>query len=91
MLSKDEVQHIAELARIGLSENDLEKYTVELSSVLDWVDKLKEADIEAMPRKIHSAINIFREDEAVNFLEKDKLIDLFPEKKERFNKVRSVF
>lgn len=91
MLSKNEVQHIAELARIGLSENDLEKYTVELSSVLDWVDKLKEADIEAMPQKIHSASNICREDEPVDFLEKDRIISLFPGKKGMFNKIRAVF
>lgn len=92
MLSKEEVQHIAELARIGLSEKELEKYASELSGVLEWVDQLKRVNVEGISPAAHSigARNVYREDKAVKFPGKDKIIDLFPEKKERFNKVRSV-
>ncbi len=92
MLTKDEVQHIAELARIGLSGEELEKYTTELSGVLEWVDQLKKVDVEGVPPIAHStgARNIYREDAVLEFPGKDKIIDLFPEKKERFNKVKSV-
>lgn len=92
MLSKDEVKHIAELARIGLSDKELEKYTTELSGVLEWVDQLKEVNVEGVTPVAHStgSHNISREDKADEFSGKDKIIDLFPDKKGRFNKVKSV-
>ncbi|NCB08100.1 MAG: aspartyl/glutamyl-tRNA amidotransferase subunit C, partial [Bacteroidia bacterium] len=45
MLSKEETQHIAKLARLGLSESEIEKYQKDLSAILGYVDKLKSADI----------------------------------------------
>ena len=40
-LTKEEVLHVARLARIGLSEEDIEKYQVQLKQLLDDVDKIK--------------------------------------------------
>ncbi len=45
MLNKEEVKHIAKLARLGLTESEIEKYQKELSSILDYIEKLKEADV----------------------------------------------
>lgn len=53
MLSKQEVKHIAKLARLGLTEKEAEKYRQELSKILDYIEKLKEADVadaESMSR-----------------------------------------
>ena len=43
-LTKEEVLHVAYLARINLSDKDIEKYQVELKQLIDDIDKIK--DIE---------------------------------------------
>lgn len=45
-LTKDEVRHVAKLARLNLSDEELEKYTSQLESVFKHFDKLKEIDTE---------------------------------------------
>ncbi len=42
MLSRDQVLHVARLARLELSEDELERYAGELSKVVDWIDKIGE-------------------------------------------------
>lgn len=93
MISKDEVKHIAELARIGVSEKDVEKFSRDLSVVLDWVEELKKADIKEISevKHISGMENSVREDKAEKFLEAEKIIELFPEKKERYDRVKSIF
>lgn len=93
MITKDEVKHIAELARIGVSEKDVEKFSRDLSVVLDWIEELKKADIEGISEVSHISgmENFVREDKVEKFLEAEKIIELFPEKKERYDKVKSIF
>lgn len=43
-LTQDQVKHIANLARLALNDNELEKYTSELSQILDYVEQLQELD-----------------------------------------------
>lgn len=43
-LTKEEVLHVAHLARIAVSEEEIEKYQVELKRILDAVDKIKEVN-----------------------------------------------
>lgn len=92
MITKEEVKHIARLARIGVSEREVEKFSQDLSSVLDWVEELKEVDIRKAKEisSVSERKNALREDEPRKFSKADKLIDLFPEKEERYAKVKSV-
>jgi aspartyl-tRNA(Asn)/glutamyl-tRNA(Gln) amidotransferase subunit C len=92
MISKDEVKHIASLARIGLSEKEVEKYSKDLSAVLEWVDELKKADIKGIEPIAHiTGMNsISREDKNEEFENKEEIIKLFPEKKNGYDKVKSV-
>jgi aspartyl-tRNA(Asn)/glutamyl-tRNA(Gln) amidotransferase subunit C len=93
MLTKEEVKHIAELARIGLSEKEVTGYSKELSSILDWVEQLKEADVRNAEPTAHIAgvNNIMRKDKVEDFIDRDKIVSLFPEKKERYDKVKAIF
>lgn len=43
-LTKEEVLHVAHLARISVSDEEIEKYQVELKQLLDDIDKIKEVD-----------------------------------------------
>lgn len=95
MLSKDEVKKIANLARIEISEDEAEKYSTELSDILGFVEKLNEADTEGIEPIAHitGAKNVLREDRVVEYSDETKinLINNFPEKKDRFDKVKAVF
>lgn len=48
-LTKDQVRHIAKLARLKLTEEEVEKFTTELTSILTYVDMLKEVDTKNVP------------------------------------------
>lgn len=93
MITKDEVKHIAELARIGVSKKDVEKFSRDLSVVLDWVEELKKVNIEKIfeVKHISGIENSLREDKVEKFLPTEKIIELFPEKKGRYDKVKSIF
>lgn len=95
MISKKQVLHIAKLARIALSSREEEKYQKELSSILDFVDKLKEVDVGRVEPTFHSLLlkNVMREDEArpKPREETQRLRALMPETKDDFLKVKAVF
>ncbi len=48
-LSRGEVEHIAELARLALSDEELVLYQEQLSAILDYFERLQELDTEAIP------------------------------------------
>jgi aspartyl-tRNA(Asn)/glutamyl-tRNA(Gln) amidotransferase subunit C len=94
MLSKEEVKHIAKLARLGLSESEIEGFQKDLSSILDYIEKLKELDISEIPVTSHSVglENVMRTDESrVDKGDAGKLLELAPETKAGFIKVKSIF
>lgn len=44
-LTKEEVMHVAHLSRIGITDNEIEKYQYELKQLLDDVDKIKDIEV----------------------------------------------
>lgn len=65
-LTVDQVQHIADLARIELTQSEKEKYADELSAVLGFVEQLSsiKTDNIAPTSQVTGLVNIFRNDEA---------------------------
>lgn len=63
-LSAGQVEHIAKLARIELTEKEKEKFTKELSSILDYVEQLNKVNTDKIDRitQITGLENIVRED-----------------------------
>jgi aspartyl-tRNA(Asn)/glutamyl-tRNA(Gln) amidotransferase subunit C len=92
MISKEEVKHIASLARIGLDKKEVEKFSHDLSAVLDWIDQLKEVDVKGVEPTAHitGMDNISREDKNREFGNKEGIVKLFPEEKNGYDKVKSV-
>jgi aspartyl-tRNA(Asn)/glutamyl-tRNA(Gln) amidotransferase subunit C len=92
MITKEEVQHIAGLARIGLSEKEVEIYSKDISSILDWISELKEVDVTGVSPTAHitGMENRLREDAQIDFENKSAVINLFPDRKDNFDKVKSV-
>lgn len=46
MLTKEEVLHVAHLARISVTDDEIEKYQIDLKKLLDDVDKIKDIEVE---------------------------------------------
>lgn len=94
MISKEEILHIATLARIGVSQADVEKYQYDLSEILDYFKKLEKLDVENVEPIGHitGMQNAFRSDQNSDFgsLGKQALMENAPEVKEGYIKVKSV-
>jgi aspartyl-tRNA(Asn)/glutamyl-tRNA(Gln) amidotransferase subunit C len=82
MLSRDQVLHVARLARLELSEEELERHAGELSKVVDWIDKITElGDLEDVPPTSHvvALTNQLRADEPHASLPWDAALDQAPD------------
>jgi aspartyl-tRNA(Asn)/glutamyl-tRNA(Gln) amidotransferase subunit C len=94
MISKEKVKHIAKLARLALSEKEIENYQKELSKILEYIEKLKEVDVSGIEPVFHplKIKNVMREDVEVKkeINQIKKLIELMPEKKGGYLKVKKV-
>jgi len=97
-IDKKQVEHIAKLARIGLNDEEKEKFSKELSQILDYFEKLKEVDTENVsPMAQATGIkNVLREDEEEKIEKKDRdtrrkrILENVPEKEGEYIKVKSV-
>lgn len=94
MISKKQVEHIAHLARLKLSEKEKEKFSKELSQILDFVEKLNEVDVLGVePFMAGEIVGVSREDKAVPKSEElvNKLMANVPNKSGRLVKTRKIF
>ncbi|MCK4454049.1 Asp-tRNA(Asn)/Glu-tRNA(Gln) amidotransferase subunit GatC [Candidatus Parcubacteria bacterium] len=89
-----DVEHIARLARLELSQDEVERMRKELSSILDYFDLLKKINVKKVKPTSHSfsVENVMREDlpKKQPKEKNDKLLKVMPEKKGRYTKVKSV-
>ena len=88
-LSKEEVLHVAYLARINLSEKDIEKYRVELKKLMDDIDKIKDIkdfDEDEMFSPVTSLCPL-REDEPGEMLDYKEVMKNVPSKEGNFVEV----
>jgi len=94
MISEQDVKHIAKLARLGLTQNEIRKFQKELSSILNYIEKLKEVDISKAEPTSHpiEVKNVMRDDEVRSTKSevRKKIMDLAPETKEGYLKVKSI-
>ena len=89
-----DVKHIAKLARLGLSADELAKIEKELSLVFDFFKELEQVDVSGVKPTSHPHLleNITREDVAKKQLPEtiNKLVESSPETKNRYVKVKAV-
>jgi aspartyl-tRNA(Asn)/glutamyl-tRNA(Gln) amidotransferase subunit C len=64
-ISREEVLHVARLARLALTDEEVERFRVQLSAILEAVGKVSELDLEGIPPTSHplDLVNVFAEDE----------------------------
>ena len=92
-ISRPEVDKIANLARLELSEAEKEKYAEELGAILSYIDKLKEVDTEntAITSQVNGLSNILREDKVAASEDFVQLVKMAPEHEDGLIRVKAVF
>lgn len=93
-ISKDQVQHIARLARLKLTDVEVDKFSTQLSAIFEYVDLLNEVDTEgvAPTSQVTGLENVMREDEVTTLCEPRELLACSPLPIEKDQiKVKSVF
>lgn len=91
-LTSEEVLHIARLARIALSEDDVQRFTAQLSGILDHFEALAAVDTEGLEPTAHPLplSNIMRDDEVKPSLPQSEAIANAPLTEDGYIRVRAV-
>jgi len=91
-LSREEVKHLALLARLGLSDSELEQFREQLSNILDNFEILQRVDTTDVLPTSHSIAleNVLRDDETISSLPVEDVLSNSPDREENYFKVRAV-
>jgi aspartyl-tRNA(Asn)/glutamyl-tRNA(Gln) amidotransferase subunit C len=91
-LSRDEVLHVAKLARVGLSEAEVVKFQEQLSQILEHFDALQAIDTAAVPPTTHSLPlhSVMAEDEPRPSLPREAVLANAPLAQDGHLRVRAV-
>ena len=91
-ITKKDVEHVARLARIKLTEDEKENFTRQLGAILDYINLLNEVDtstVEPMAQPVPLQ-NVFRKDTAQASGLEEKIMGQAPEKEDAFFKVLKI-
>jgi aspartyl-tRNA(Asn)/glutamyl-tRNA(Gln) amidotransferase subunit C len=91
-ISEEQVRHVARLARLGLSDEEVERFREQLSAILDAVGKVGELDLDDVEPTSHplDLVNVFGEDEARPSLSLDDALANAPDAENGFFGVPAV-
>jgi len=91
-LSREEVVHIALLARLGLTETELDRFREQLSNILENFEVLQQVDTSGVPPTAQSLPlqNVMKGDEAAPSLTRSQILANAPRREDNFFKVRAV-
>src|SRR5579863_9103529 len=80
-ISADEVVHVARLARLALTPDELEQFTEQLAAVLEHARDVEALDTAGVPPTAHPLPlrNVLREDQPVPSLDRDEVLAQAPE------------
>lgn len=92
-LTTQQVEHIARLARLALTDQEKEKYATELTMILDYVDQLEKVDTKNIEpiRQITGLFSVWQEDRIDECQSREKLLACSPESEAGQVRVPAVF
>jgi aspartyl-tRNA(Asn)/glutamyl-tRNA(Gln) amidotransferase subunit C len=92
MLERKEVEHIALLARLGLDEDEIEKFRVQLSVIIENFEILKQVDTSNLAPTTQSISlqNVFREDKAEPSYSVEDILKNAPQEEDNYFRVKPV-
>jgi aspartyl-tRNA(Asn)/glutamyl-tRNA(Gln) amidotransferase subunit C len=79
-ITRDDVAHVADLARLALTDEELELFTVQLGAVLEHADDVESLDTEGVPPTAHPLplVNVLRDDVVRPSLDRDEVLAAAP-------------
>ena len=79
-IDREQVLHVARLARLSLSDEEVERMSGEISNILDHIEKIGELDLEGVPPTTHvvDVGNALREDEPRPSWDREKMLQAAP-------------
>lgn len=91
-ISKEEVKHVAHLARLAITEDEAEKFAGQLAAITTFAEQLNELDTTNVIPTTHvlPLVNIMREDQSVPGLDRDKMMKNVREQEAGQVKVPSI-
>ncbi|MFH1201371.1 MAG: Asp-tRNA(Asn)/Glu-tRNA(Gln) amidotransferase subunit GatC [Candidatus Omnitrophota bacterium] len=91
-ISKKDVKYVADLARVELTEEELNQFAKQLENIIEYIDKLKKLDISAVEATTHvlNIKNVFRDDVVKPSLNIVEFLKSIPKKEGTFFKVPKV-
>ncbi|HID64838.1 MAG TPA: Asp-tRNA(Asn)/Glu-tRNA(Gln) amidotransferase subunit GatC [Anaerolineae bacterium] len=91
-LSRAEVEHIAELAKLVLTDEEKEKFREQLSAILEYAEMLQQLDTEAIPptATVLPLQNVMRPDEVAPSFSREDILANAPDAAEGCFRVRAI-
>ncbi len=91
-ISKKEVERVASLARLELSDNETQDYTEQLGSILNWMEELNKLDVSKVEPTayVFPMSNVFREDKVTESLDVEKALQNAPDSKDSYFRVPKI-
>ena len=91
-LNYEQVRHIAWLARLGLSEEEVEKFSLQLSNILENSEILQQVDTANVPPATHTVPlqNVFRKDDVAESYPQAEILSNAPKQEENCFKVQAI-
>ncbi|MGB2951873.1 MAG: Asp-tRNA(Asn)/Glu-tRNA(Gln) amidotransferase subunit GatC [Gaiellaceae bacterium] len=88
-ITREEVMHVARLARLELSDDEVERFREQLSAILEAVGKVAELDLSGVEPTAHplDLVNILREDEPRPSLDVETALENAPDREGDFFRV----
>jgi aspartyl-tRNA(Asn)/glutamyl-tRNA(Gln) amidotransferase subunit C len=92
MVDKKTVEYVAQLARIDILESQKQYLAEQLSSIIEYIDNLKELDVSGIEplRELHTTHNIFRNDTSLPSACREKILQNAPVREEDYFKIPKV-
>lgn len=92
-ISREQVEHVADLARLRLSEAEVERYTHDLNTILEYVAALNEVDTTNVKPTSHATdvMNVMRKDEIRPSLPREVALRNAPDQEDGHLRVPAVF
>lgn len=91
-ISKEEIIHIAKLASLNLTEQEIEKYTNDMQEILEFANTINNVDTTGFNETIgaNEKYNVFRKDEVVEYGDKEGLLQNAPSQDEGMFRIPKV-
>jgi aspartyl-tRNA(Asn)/glutamyl-tRNA(Gln) amidotransferase subunit C len=80
-ITREQVLHVAKLARLALTEEEVERFGAQLDAILDAVSKVSELDLADIPPTSHplDLVNVFAQDEPRPSVDREAALALAPD------------